>query len=392
MPRSPRLRHSERTVVTFAATDEQLELSSVVRQFLEDKAPLAQARRLMETADGLDSAVWDQMASQLGLQGLHIPEAYGGMGFSFAELGLVLEEMGRALLCAPYFSCVVLAASAVLAAGTPEQRQELLPPIAAGQLRATLAVAEGGDVWDPASITAQARPDRGACRLHGTKTLVIDGHTAQTVIVAARAPGSAGAAGVGLFAVDGAAGGLTRTPLPALDQTRKLARLDFDGTPALRLGDTDTDTGWPALLRTLRQAAVCLAAEQVGGAQRCLEMAVGYAKTRTQFGRPIGGFQVIKHRCADLLLAVETARSAALYAIEAAAADSAELPMAASLALAHCSEVFSRAASENIQIHGGIGFTWEHDAHLFLKRAKSSEYLLGSVSRHREAVAELMGL
>jgi alkylation response protein AidB-like acyl-CoA dehydrogenase len=376
--------------VTLAPTGEQLELSSVVRKFLEDKAPLAQARRLMETADGLDPAVWGQMAGQLGLQGLHIPEAYGGMGFSFAELGLVLEEMGRALLCAPYFSSVVLAASAVLAAGTQEQRLELLPPIAAGQLRATLAVAEGGDIWDPASITVQARPDRGACRLRGAKTLVIDGHTAQTIIVAARAPGSAGAAGVGLFAVDGAADGLTRTPLPALDQTRKLARLDFDGTPALRLGDADA--GWPALLRTLRQAAVCLAAEQVGGAQRCLEMAVGYAKTRTQFGRPIGGFQAIKHRCADLLLAVETARSAALYAVATAAADSAELPMAASLALAHCSEVFSRAASENIQIHGGIGFTWEHDAHLFLKRAKSSEYLLGSGSRHREAVAELMGL
>jgi alkylation response protein AidB-like acyl-CoA dehydrogenase len=377
-------------VVTFAPTDEQRELSRVVRKFLEDKAPLEQTRRLMESVDGIDAAVWDQMARELGLQALHIPEAYGGMGFTFAELALVLEEMGHALLCAPYFSSVALAANAVLAAGTEEQCKELLPGIAAGETRATLAVAERGDVWDPASIAAEARPESGSHRLHGVKTAVVDGHSAQLIIVAARVPDSAGAAGVGLFIVDATAAGLTRSPLPALDQTRKLARLEFAGAPARRLGDADT--GWPAVARTLRQAAVCLAAEQVGGAQRCLDMAVDYAKVRTQFGRPIGSFQAIKHRCADLLLAVETARSAALYAVAAAVADGAELALAASLARAHCSEVFSRAASENIQIHGGIGFTWEHDAHLFLKRAKSSEYLFGSASRHREIVADQMGL
>jgi alkylation response protein AidB-like acyl-CoA dehydrogenase len=398
--------------VTFAPSEEQLELVRVTRRFLDDKAPLPQARRLMETEDGFDGTVWDQMGKELGLQSLHIPEQYGGMGFSFVELGLVFEEMGRALLGAPYLSCIGLAANAVLAAGSEAQRRELLPGIADGHTRACLAVAEiavaeessdGAGIWAPANIVTEARPSGDGHLLHGIKTSVVDGHSAHLIIVVAREPGTSGTDGVGMYVVDTATvpPGLTRTPLPTLDQTRKLARLDFSGVPARRLDGPGSD--WPSVRRTLCQAAVCLAAEQVGGAARCLEMAVDYAKVRTQFGRPIGSFQAIKHRCADLLLAVETARSAAYHAIVVAADDSddsdgdagrsdGELEMAASMALAHCSEVFARAAGDNVQIHGGVGFTWEHDAHLFLKRAKSSQYLLGSPSRHREVVADLMGL
>jgi alkylation response protein AidB-like acyl-CoA dehydrogenase len=353
----------------------------------------------MESSDGFDTAVWEQMAKELGLQSLHIPEHYGGMGFSFVELGLVLEETGRALLCAPYLSSVVLAANALLNAGTPDQCAELLPDIAAGQTRATLAIAETGDIWEPRGIATEARSAGDGYRLRGVKTSVVDGHTADTILVVAREPGTAGADGIGLFVVDSAAEGLTRTPLPTLDQTRKLARLDLDGAAAYRL-DGD-HSGWSAVLRTLRQAAICLAAEQVGGAQRCLDMAVDYAKVRTQFGRAIGSFQAIKHRCADMLLEVETARSAAYHALAVASADTAEgtvggdgteLGLAASMARSHCSEIFSKVATDNIQVHGGVGFTWEHDAHLYLKRAKSSEVLLGGISRHRELVAQHMGL
>jgi alkylation response protein AidB-like acyl-CoA dehydrogenase len=415
----------ERITVAFAPSDEQLELLRITRRFLDDKVPLAQVRRLMETPDGFDLAVWEQMGKESALQALHIPEAYGGMGFSFFELGLVFEEMGRALLGGPYLSSIGMGANAVLAAGTHEQCDELLPGIADGRTRACLAIAEqaadaadaaavagagtpAAGIWDPVSITTSARAGDDGHLLHGAKTTVVDGHSANLVIVVAREPGTSGPDGVGMYAVDATAAvpGLTRTPLPTLDQTRKLARLEFDGVPARRLDGPDS--GWTAVRRTLSRAAVCLAAEQVGGAARCLEMAVDYAKTRSQFGRPIGGFQAIKHRCADLVLAVETARSAAYHAIAAAADDSSTeaeaasdepdpmpgggLEMAASLALAHCSEVFARAAGDNVQIHGGVGFTWEHDAHLFLKRAKSSQYLLGRPSLHRELVADLMGL
>jgi len=220
---------------------------------------------------------------------------------------------------------------------------------------------------------------------------VLDGHAAGLVVVAAREPGSEGPSGISLFTVDGRAAGLDRTPLPTMDQTRKLARLEFSDVTAEPLGPTGA--GWPALMKTLDQAAVYLAVEQVGGAQRCLEMAVDYAKVRVQFGRPIGSFQAIKHKCADMLLAVESAKSAAYYGTWAAAQpDDAELSVAASLAKAYCSEAYFQVAAENIQIHGGIGFTWEHDAHLFFKRAKSSELLLGDPVYHRQMLAQRIGL
>ena len=371
--------------MNFAFSEEQEELRKSVRRFLEDKSPESEVRRLMETTDGYDPAVWSQMAQQLGLQGLAIPEEYGGSGYSYVELIVVLEEMGRALLCAPYFSSVALAANTLLSSGDDKAKKEYLPGIASGDTIATLALTEPAGRWDEAGITLQATGSGVAWTLDGTKSFVIDGHTAGLILVAGRTP-----AGVSLFAVSGDAPGLTRTALATMDQTRKQAKLEFAGTPA-RLVGTD-GSGWTTLNKTLDLAAVALAAEQVGGAQKVLEMSVEYAKVRVQFGRPIGSFQAIKHKCADMLLEVESAKSAAYYAGWAAAEDSDELPVVASLAKSYCSEAYFHAAAENIQIHGGIGFTWEHPAHLYFKRAKSSELYLGDPTYHRELLAQRIGL
>ena len=371
--------------MNFGFSEEQEELRKAVRRFLDDKSPSTEVRRLMETTEGYDPAVWSQMANQLGLQALAIPEAYGGAGFGYVELVVVLEEMGRTLLCAPYFSTVALAANALLSSGDEAAKAEYLPGIANGETIATLAFTEESGRWELDGITMEAKPAGDGWVLDGTKSYVLDGHTANLILVAART-----ANGLSLFAVAGDADGLTRTPLSTMDQTRKQAKLTFAATPARLVGE-DGAAG-PVLSKTLDLAAVALAAEQVGGAQRVLDMSVEYAKNRIQFGRPIGSFQAIKHKCADMLLEVESAKSAAYYAGWAAAEDNDELPVTACLAKAYCSEAYFHAAAENIQIHGGIGFTWEHDAHLYFKRAKSSELLLGDPAYHRELLAQRIGI
>jgi len=371
--------------VNFAFSEEQEELRKSVRRFLDDKSPETEVRRLMETTEGYDPAVWSQMANQLGLQGLAIPEEFGGSGYTYVELIVVLEEMGRSLLCAPYFSTVALAANALLASGDDAANKELLPGIASGETIATLALTEESGKWDEAGVTLPASKAGDGYTLTGTKSFVLDGHTAGLILVAARTP-----AGVSLFAVSGDAPGLTRTPLSTMDQTRKQAKLEFADTPARLVGVEGE--GWKTLSKTLDLAAVALAAEQVGGAQKVLDMSVEYAKVRVQFGRPIGSFQAIKHKCADMLLEVESAKSAAYYAGWAAAEDSDELPVVASLAKAYCSDAYFHAAAENIQIHGGIGFTWEHPAHLYFKRAKTDELYLGDPTYHRELLAQRIGL
>jgi alkylation response protein AidB-like acyl-CoA dehydrogenase len=373
------------SVMNFAFTEEQEELRSTIRSFLEAKSSEAAVREQMETEDGYDEAVWTQMAEQMGLQGLHIPEEYGGSGFGYVELGIVLEEMGRALLCAPFFSSVVLAANTLLLSGDEEAMQKYLPGIASGQTIATLAFTEPSGKWDEAGITMEASASGDGYSLTGEKSFVLDGHTADLIIVAART-----GSGVSLFAVDGDASGLTRTSLATMDQTRKQAKLGFDNTPARLIGEEGK--GWDTLETVLDLAAVSLAAEQVGGAQFVLDMAVEYAKVRVQFGRPIGSFQAIKHKCADMLLEVESAKSAAYYGMWCASEMNDELPSTASLAKAYCSEAYFHAAAENIQIHGGIGFTWEHPAHLYFKRAKSSELLFGDPTYHREQLAQRIGL
>jgi len=381
--------------VNFAFSEEQDQLREAVGKFMESKSPSAEVRRLMETTEGFDPAIWKQMAQELGLQSLHLPEAHGGQGFTFVELGIVLEEMGKVLLCAPYFSTVCLAANAIMNAGTDAQQGELLPGIASGDTIAALAFTEPNGKWDASGITMEAKSSGSggkgdAWTLEGTKMFVLDGHTANTIVVVAREAGTSGDDGIGFFVVDGDAKGLNRTPLATMDQTRKQARLDFSGVAARPLGDVGK--GWAALSKTLDQAAVCLANEMVGGGQKVLDMAVEYAKVRVQFGRPIGSFQAIKHKCADMLLEVESGKSAAYYAAWAAGEDNEELPVVASLAKAYCSDAYFHAAAENIQIHGGIGFTWEHDAHLYFKRAKSSEILLGDATYHRELLAQRIGI
>ena len=371
--------------MNFAFSEEQEELRRTVRAFLEQKSPEAEVRRLMETEEGYDQAVWKQMGEQMGLQGLAIPEEYGGSGYSYIELIVVLEEMGRRLLAAPYFSTVVLAANTLLQSGDDAAKKEYLPGIASGETIATLAITEANGRWDEEGITLQASGSGDSWTLDGEKMFVLDGHIADLILVAAKT-----GAGTSLFAVQGDASGLTRTPLATMDQTRKQAKLTFAGTPAKLIG-TDGQ-GWQTLSTVLDLAAVGLAAEQVGGAQFVLEMAVQYAKDRIQFGRPIGSFQAIKHKCADMLLEVESAKSAAYYAGWCAAEMNDELPSVASLAKAYCSEAYFHAAAENIQIHGGIGFTWEHPAHLYFKRAKSSELLFGDPTYHRELLAQRIGI
>ena len=371
--------------MNFAFTEEQEELRKTVRNFLDAKSPETAVREQMETEAGYDQAVWSQMGEQMGLQGLHIPEEYGGSGYSYVELGIVLEEMGRSLLCAPFFSTVVLAANTLIHCGDDAAKQAHLPGIASGETVATVAFTEPSGKWDEAGITMQATASGDGHTLSGTKMFVLDGHTAGLIIVAART-----AAGVSLFTVAGGAAGLTRTALATMDQTRKQAKLDFDNTPATLIG-TDGD-GWNVLNKVLDLVAIGLAAEQVGGAQKVLDKAVEYAKVRVQFGRPIGSFQAIKHKCADMLLEVESAKSAAYYGMWCASEMNDELASVASLAKAYCSEAYFHATAENIQIHGGIGFTWEHPAHLYFKRAKSSELLFGDPTYHRELLAQRIGI
>ncbi len=370
--------------MNFAFTEEQEQLREFVRSFLEDKSSEAAVREQMETEKGYDDAVWSQMAEQLGLQSMIIPEEYGGQGFGFVELGVVLEEMGRSLLCAPFLSGV-LASSAIMHADDDDAKKAHLAGIASGETIAALAFTEENGRWDEAGVTMEATSSGDGHTLSGTKSFVIDGHLADLLVVAART-----GAGVSLFTVAGDASGIARESLATMDQTRKQARITFDNTPATLLGSDGA--GWSTMATVLDLAAVALAAEQVGGAQFVLEMAVQYAKDRVQFGRPIGSFQAIKHKCADMLLEVESAKSAAYYALWCASEMNDELPEVASLAKAYCSEAYFHAAAENIQIHGGIGFTWEHPAHLYFKRAKSSELMFGDPTYHRELLAQRIGL
>ncbi len=370
----------------FAFTDEQDQFRSVVRRFLADKSPTTVVRALMETADGFDSAVWRQLGDDLALTGIHIPEVYGGAGFGPVELGIAMEEQGRALLCAPYFSSCVLAAGAIANAATPQQCAELLPEIAAGRLRGALAVTEPNGRWDATGIQATATRKDHRWTIDGVKSFVIDGCSAQSLVVVAREAGSAGDAGISLFVVDSRAEGVTRTPLATLDATRKQAKIGFDRAPAQLLGDAGS--GAVPLSRTLDHAAIALANEMVGGAQALLDSAVAYANLRVQFGRAIGSFQAIKHKCADMLLDVELAKSAAYYAAQAQAADDPQTPGLASMAKAAAADTYVRVAADTIQIHGGIGFTWDHDTHLWFKRAKSSEVLFGDPNHHRELMLQ----
>jgi len=377
----------------FAFTEEQEELRRSARRLLETASSSPRVRAAMATEKGYDAEVWQRLGEELGWTSLAIPEAYGGAGLGFVELAGVMEEMGRALLCAPFLSTVCLAATAVLLGGTEQQKRDLLPGMAAGRTTGSLAFLGPSGQWDAPSFGVSFVRRGDDYVLSGTASFVLDGHTAQVILVVAHPPHGGAREDRAIFVVPGDAPGLERRPLPTMDMTRKQAELtlrDVRVPASAHLGPPRT--GSATFDRTLDLAKVALAAEQVGGAQRCLEMALDYAKTRVQFGRPIGSFQAIKHKLADMFVQVESARSASYYAAWAAAESEGELPAAAALAKAYCSDVYFHAAAENIQIHGGVGFTWEHDAHLYFKRAKSSETLFGDAAFHREIVARQMGL
>jgi alkylation response protein AidB-like acyl-CoA dehydrogenase len=323
-----------------------------------------------------------------------IPEEYGGAGFTFMEQAVLMEEMGRALFPSPFLSTVVLGADLILGAGTEEQKRELLPGVASGERTVAVAQVEANGSWGADGIAMIAKKDGSDLILDGTKSFVVDGHTADTLIVVVRTDDtSTGEDGISLVAIDADAAGLTRRRLETMDMTRKQAEIVFEGVRVAAGSILGTEgTGWAALQDTLTRAIVALAFEQVGGAQKCLEMSVQYAKDRVQFGRPIGSFQAIKHKCADMLVAVESAKSAAYYAGWAVASGDDEQRIVAPLAKSFCSEAFFHCAAENIQIHGGIGFTWEHDAHLYFKRAKTDELLFGTPAYHRALLADRLGI
>ena len=371
----------------FAFNEEQEELRSMARAFLQEHSSGDAVRAAMETELGYDEKVWQQIASELGWTALAVPEEHGGLGLSAVELTALLEITGEHLLCSPFFSTSCLATPALLQCGA-EAGSPWLQRIAEGDLTATLALAEESGHYDLDAVETTARPDGDGFVLDGRKRFVVDGHSAGLILVVARSD-----AGLGLYAVPADSEGLARKFVPTMDATRKLADLELSGVrvPAEAcIGEPGSAR--PGLARTLDLARIALAAEQVGGASRCLDLSVEYAKERVQFGRPIGSFQAIKHACADLCIQVECARSAAYYAACMAEAPEGELAMNASLVQSYCSEAFFQCASEAIQIHGGVGFTWEYDVHLFFKRARASESFLGTPSEHREHVATRLGL
>ena len=365
----------------FSFSAEQEEFRATLRRALEARSPTKEVRRLMATDDGFERDGWKRLNQELGLTGIHIPEAYGGQGFGFGELGIVLEEMGRNLLCAPYLS-TMLAATAILNAGTDEQKKMLLPGLADGTVTATLAFQEENGSMDAAGIAMTANGNT----LDGSKSFVLDGHTADLIVVLARRPGSQGEDGLSFYTVDGNSPGLERKRLKTMDETRKLAHLAFKGVAAQPLGAEGQ--GGAAFAKTMQQAIVCLANEMVGGADRLREDALEYVKMRMQFGRSIASFQTTKNKAADMLVDVELAKSAAYYAAAALDEGDNDMPALASLAKAQASEAYLQTAIHAVQMHGGIGFTWDNDTHLWFKRAKSSEILFGDANEHREKMMQ----
>lgn len=360
---------------TGVPSDDQQELRRVVREFLTRHSPEEQVRRSM--AGGYDADPWRRFGAELGLCGLAIPEKHGGVEAGYHELSIVFEEAGRALFCAPYFATIALAAEVLVHADDEPTAAELLPALATGERTATVAgLGPGGTT---------ARRHAGEWLLDGVESYVLDGHTADLILVFAHTGSS-----LSVFAVaaEDDPAGLRRTAVPTMDQTRPQAEVVFETVPARLIGAEGAADR--ILARVTDAAAVLLAAEQLGGATRALELAVEYARVRSQYGRVIGSFQAVKHRLADMLVDVECARSAVVDAVGALAEDAPDLPQAAALAKAFCSEVYTGVAAGCIQVHGGIGFTWEHPAHLYFKRASSARLMFGDPAQHRERVARLL--
>ena len=378
--------------MNFGFNEEQELLRNTARKFFENECPSDTVRKLMETPEGMSAELWKKLAEQ-GWLGLIFPEPYDGMALGLVDLVVLMEEMGRAVAPGPYFSTVLLGGLAILEAGGEGQKKEWLPKIAAGDKRVALAWMEPSAQLGPAGVTLTAVEKGGKYTLSGTKLFVHDAHTADALVVAARTRPGAGADGVSLFLLPKGTRGLEVTLLPTMDQTRKLCEValsDVAVGPDALLGAPGA--GWTPLARVLDRATVALCAEMCGGAQKVLDMTVEYAKIRQAFGRPIGSYQGVKHRAADMLVDVENSKSITYYAAWALDENAPEAPLAVSMAKAYVSDAYRRVAAAGIQLHGGIGFTWEHDLHLYFKRAKGSEFTFGDATHHRERVAQLVNL
>jgi alkylation response protein AidB-like acyl-CoA dehydrogenase len=352
----------------FGLSESQQILKDTARKFFAGECPIATVRKIMETETAYDAALWSKLAEP-GFAGIITPEEFGGMGLGKVELALLMEEAGYALLPGPFFSTVALAGPVIDALATPAQKKKYLERIAAGQARSTVALVEAGGSWSPAGLETSADGDK----LTGTKLFVSDAAAADFIIVAARN---------GVFAVDAKAPGLRVHPMKGIDLTRRLYSVEFRETPAERLG------GNGSLAQALDVATLALSAELVGGMQRVLETTVAYAKTRKQFGKPIGIFQAVQHLCADMYLETESSRSAAYYASWALEENTPDAALAVSVAKMYASDASRTVGNRGIQVHGGMGFTWENDIHLYYRRAKASETMLGDATFHRERIAK----
>lgn len=354
----------------FGLSESQEILKDSARKFFAGECPISEVRRVMATDRGFDSKLWSELAEQ-GYTGIIFPEQYGGVGLGIVELALLMEEAGRALLPGPFFSTVALGGSVLSAVARDEQKKKYLAPLCHGQTRATVAFLEQSASWDLASLQMIAVNGR----LQGEKLFVTDAAVADWIIVVARN---------GIFLVDGKASGVRIAPMSGMDLTRKLYSIQFDNVLAEKLGETFD------LARAMDVATVALAGELVGGMQQALDITVEYAKTRKQFGKPIGMFQAVQHHCADMYLETESARSAVYYAAWALQENSPDAASAVSIAKIYASDAGRTVGNRGIQVHGGMGFTWENDLHLYYRRAKASETFLGDATFHRERLAGLV--
>jgi alkylation response protein AidB-like acyl-CoA dehydrogenase len=377
----------------FGFNQEQELLRATARKFLESECTSEFVRARMAEPAGVTDAFWAKLAEQ-GWLGLIYPEEYGGAGLGFVDLTVLMEEMGRAVMPGPFFSTVLQGGLTILEAGSAAQKKEWLGKISTGEAKATLAFTEPNARWDAAAVTVTAREAGGKFTLSGTKLFVLDAHLADVLVVVTRTrEGKRPEEGLSLFLVPKGAKGLDVKLLPTMDQTRKLCEVTF--TDVVVSADAlvgARDGAWASLARVLDRATVALCAEMCGGAQRVLDMTTEYAKIRVAFGKPIGSYQGVKHKAADMLVEIENAKSLTYYAAWAVDENVPEAPLAASMAKAYVSDAYRKAAGAGIQLHGGIGFTWEHDLHLFFKRAKSSEFTFGDATWHRERVAQLINL
>jgi alkylation response protein AidB-like acyl-CoA dehydrogenase len=377
----------------FAFSEQQDLLRTSARRFLERECPPDMVRRWSDDPQGYSPDLWQTMAA-FGWMGLVLPETYGGSGLSFVDLTILMEEMGRVLLPAPFFSSIALGALTLLETGSDEQRQQMLPRLVRGETKVCVALLEADGRYDPRGISMRASIRGNRATLNGTKLFVVDAHVSDYIICVARTRGGRDPeSGISLFVLDITSPGIACTPLMSIDQTRGLCEVSFTRVGvSLEAMLGGRDAAWPTLQRALDKATVALCAEMVGGAEKAMEMCVDYGKTRVQFGRPIGSFQAVKHKIADMKVWVENAKSVVYYAAWAVDRDAPEASRAASMAKAYCSEMYTQVTADGIQVHGGVGFTWDHHMHLYFKRAKSSEVLLGDSTWHRERTAALIPL